>query len=103
MAALNNAIKTNYTKAKIDNTQPKSKYGFFGNKFETFNHVMQLTGTEGIRDKTGWERGMVIHWELCKRLKFDLLTNDICQNQNVLENEFYKKKNTGILRDKWIT
>ena len=40
IAAKNNAIKTNYIKAKIDNVQYNSKYSLCGYKNETINHIM---------------------------------------------------------------
>ena len=40
IAAQNNAIKTNYIKAKIHNTQHNSKCKLCGKKDETINHVI---------------------------------------------------------------
>ena len=73
IAVHNNAIKTNYIKAKIDNTQQNSKRKLCGEKDETINHISkcsQLTQKEYKR-RHDW-LVKVIHWELCKKSKFYL-------------------------------
>ena len=40
----NNAIRTNYIKAKIDNTQQNSKCKLYGDKDETINHIINEKG-----------------------------------------------------------
>ena len=44
MAAQNNAIRTNYVKAKIDKTQQNSKYRFCGDRNETINCIIGECG-----------------------------------------------------------
>ena len=39
IAAQNNAIRTNYVKAKIDETQDNSKFRLCGDRDETINHI----------------------------------------------------------------
>ena len=40
IAAQNNAIRTNYVKAKISITQENSMWEFFGDRHETINHLI---------------------------------------------------------------
>ena len=40
IAEQNNALRTNYIKAKIDNTQQNCKYWFSGDKDETINLII---------------------------------------------------------------
>ena len=40
IAAQNNAIRTNYIKARTDKTQQNSKCRLFGNRDETINHII---------------------------------------------------------------
>ena len=72
IAALN-AIKTNYIKVKIDNTQQNNESRLFGGRDETINHIIsecsKLTQKE-CKTKQILVRKL-IHWEFCKRLKFD--------------------------------
>ena len=65
MAAQNSAIRTNQIKARIDKTQQNSKCRLRGYRDETINQHnkrMQQISTEV---------GKVIHWEMCKKFKFD--------------------------------
>ena len=41
IAAQNNAIRTNYMKARIDKTQQNSKYGFCGDEDKTINRIIR--------------------------------------------------------------
>ena len=62
-------------KAKIDNVQKNVTCRLYGNKNETTNDIVseccKLAKKSIIPDTTGWE---VIHWELCKKVKFDHTT-----------------------------
>ena len=40
IAAQNNAVRTNYVKAKIDNTQQNNKCGLCRKRDETINHIV---------------------------------------------------------------
>ena len=69
-------IKTNYLKAKIDDMQQNSKFRLCGDKHETINHIISKCSEQSQREYTTrhyWV-GKVIHWELCKKLKFDHIT-----------------------------
>ena len=69
----NNAIITNHIKAIIDKTQQNRKHRLCGDRNETINHLIsecsKLTQKE-YKTRHEWE-GKVIHWELCKKFKFD--------------------------------
>ena len=69
----NNAIGTNYIKAKIDNTEVNSKYRLCGERDETINHIIRECSKMAKTEyKTRHDCiGKVILWELFKRLKFD--------------------------------
>ena len=75
IAAQTNVMSTNYVKAKIDKTQQISKWSFNGDSDESINHIISECGELAQTEyKSRYDRvGMVIHWELCKILKFDHL------------------------------
>ena len=64
IAAQNNAIRTNYIKARIDKTQQNSKYRLCGDRDETINHIIsecsKLSQKE-YKTRHDWV-GKVIHW-----------------------------------------
>ena len=76
IAAQNNVITTNYVKAKIDMTQQNRKCRLCDDRDETVNHIIskcsKLTKKKS-ETRYNWLR-KVIHWELCKKLKFDYTT-----------------------------
>ena len=93
IAAQNNAIRTNYIKAKIDKTQQNSKCRLCGNRDETVNHVLcecsKLAQRE-YKTRHDWV-GKVIHWELCKKINFDHTKKWYMHKpESVLENETHK-------------
>ena len=53
-------MKTNNIKARIDKTQQNSKCRLCSDRYETINHIISEF----------WV-GRVIHWEMCKKFKFD--------------------------------
>ena len=71
IAAQNNAIRANYIKAKIDNTQQNSKWMLYGDKDETITHtISEYCKLAQKKYKTKHNCvGKVIHRELCKKLK----------------------------------
>ena len=73
MAAQNSAIRTNHIKARIDKSQQNSKCRRCGDRDETINHITsecnKLTQKEH-NARRDWV-GKVIHWEMCKKFKFD--------------------------------
>ena len=73
--------------------QQNSKCRFCGERNEMINHIINESSKLAQKeDKTrrDWVR-KVIHWELCKKLKFDH-TNKWCihKPESVLENETHK-------------
>ena len=97
ITAQNNAIKTNYVRAKIDQTQRNIKCRLCEERDETINLVVSESSKLAQKDyqsRYDWV-GKVIHCELCKRLKFYQTSKwHMHIPESVLENEAYK-----ILRD----
>ena len=55
------------------NTQPNCKCRLCGDRDETVNHLIneyKKLAQKELKTRHVWV-GTVIHWELCKRLKFD--------------------------------
>ena len=74
MAAQEQAIRANATKAKIDKTQAKSKCMLCGQVDETVRHIvcecLMLAQSEYKR-RYDWV-GRKIHWEVCRKIGFDV-------------------------------
>ena len=73
IAAQDSAIRTNHIKARIDMTQQNSKYRLCGDRDETINHIISECSKSAQREykvRHDWA-GKVIHWEMCKKFKFD--------------------------------
>ena len=90
IAAQNNAIRTNHTKAKIDKIQQNSKYRSCGDRDETINHIISKFSKLAQREhktRHDW-MGKVIHREMCKKLKFDNANKHY--PASVLENDTHK-------------
>ncbi len=93
MAALDNAIRTNHIKARIDKTQQNSKCRLCGDRDETINHSIsecsKLSQKE-YKTKFDWV-GMGIHWEMSKKFKYDHTTKWYMHNSvPLLENDTHK-------------
>ena len=72
IAAQNNAMRSNHIKARIDKTQ-QNKYRLCSERDETINDIISECSKLAQKEyKTihDWG-GKMIHWELCKKLKFD--------------------------------
>ena len=82
-------------KEKIDKTQQNSRCRLCGDRDETVNHIIsECSKLEQKEYKTrhDWV-GKVIHWELCKKLKFDHTNKWYIHNsESVLENETRKPR-----------
>ena len=64
---------TNYIKPRIDYTWKNKKYSCYDERDETVNNIMSecsKLGQKELKTRHDWI-GKVIHWELCKGLKFD--------------------------------
>ena len=71
ISAQNNAIKTK--KARLDKTQQNSKCRLYGVRDETINHIISecsKLAQKEYKTRHDWV-GKVIHWEMCKKFKFD--------------------------------
>ena len=89
----NNAIRTNHIKARIDKTQQNSKCRLCGERDETVNHIISefcKLAQKEYKTRHDWV-DKVIHWEMCKKFKFDH-TNKCCMHNPapVLENDIHK-------------
>ena len=73
IAAQNNTVRTHYIKARIDKTQQNSKCRLCGDRDETINHTISeysKLAQKEYKTSHDWV-GKVIHWEICKKFKFD--------------------------------
>ena len=93
MAAQNSAIRTNHIKVRIDKTQQNSKCRLCSDRDETINHIISECGKLAQKEykaRHDWV-GKVIHWEMCKKFKFDHANKWYMHNlEPVLENDTYK-------------
>ena len=67
IAVQNNTIRTNYIKAKIDNTQQNSKCRLCGEKDEMINYIVSecsKLAQKKYKTRHDWV-GKTIHWEWC--------------------------------------
>ena len=93
MAAQNSAIRTNHIKARIDKTQQNSKCRLCGDRDETINHIISECSKLAQKEYKAWHDcvGKVIHWEMCKKFKFDHAKKWYMHNPApVLENDTHK-------------
>ena len=85
MAAQNNAIRTYHIKARIDKTEQ--------NREETINHIISewsKLAQKEFKTRHDWV-GKVIHWEICKKFKFDHTKKWYMHNPApVRENDMHK-------------
>ena len=93
IAAQDNAIRTNHIKARIDKTQQNSKCRLCGDRDETINHIISECSKLAQREYKVIHDGVgkVIHWEMCKKFKFDHTNKWYMHNPApVLENDSHK-------------
>ena len=93
ITAQSNAIRSNYIKARIDNTQQNSKCRFCRDRDETTSHIWskcRKLAHKEYKSRYGWV-GKVIHKELYKKFKFEN-TNKwyMHKPESVLENDTCK-------------
>ena len=92
IAVQNYSIRTNHIRARIDKTQQNSKCRLCGDRDETINHIISECSKLAQEYKTrhNWV-GKVIHWEMCKKFKFDHTNKWYMHNlASVLENDTHK-------------
>ena len=97
--AQNNTIRTNHIKTRIDKTQQNNRCLLHGDRDEMFYFV--ISGCSKLAQKEYKTRhdwvGKVIHWELCKKQKFDHMNKWYMHNpEPVLENDMHTNS-SGIL------
>ena len=85
--------RTNHIKARIDKTQQNRKFRLSNDIEETINHIIskcsKLAQNE-YKTRHDW-LGKVIHWEMCKKFKFDHTNKWYMHNPSpVLENNTHK-------------
>ena len=93
MAAQNSDIRTNHIKARIDKTQQNSKCRLCGDRDGIINHIISECSKLAQKEyKARHDRvGKVIHWERCKKFKFDHANKWHMHNPApVLGNDTYK-------------
>ena len=91
IAAQNNAIRHNHVKARIDKTQKKWQM-WCSDRDKMINPIIRkcskLTQRE-YKTRHDW-MGKVIHWEICKKFKFDQMNKGYMHNpESVLKNEIH--------------
>ena len=73
MAVQNSTIRTNHMKVRIEKMQQSSKCRLCGERDETINHIISKCSRLAQKEykaRHDWV-GKVIHWEMCKKFKFD--------------------------------
>ena len=73
IAAQDNAIRTNHIKVRIDKMQQNSKCRLCSDRNETINHIISecsKLAQKEYKARHDWV-SKVIHWEMCKKFKFD--------------------------------
>ena len=93
MVAQNSAIRTNHIKARIDKTQQNSKCRLYGDSDETINHIISECCKLALKEYKAIHDWVckVIHWEICKKFKFDHANKWYMHNPApVLENDTHK-------------
>ena len=93
IAAQNNVIRTNQIKSRIDKMQQNSKCRLCGDRNETINHIISeynKLAQKEYKSRHDWV-GKVIHWEMCKKFKFDHTNKWYMHNPAaVLKNDTHK-------------
>ena len=83
----------NHIKVRIDKTQQNSKCRLHGDRDKTINHIISecsKLAQKEYKTRNNWV-GKVIHWEMCKKFKFDHMNKwDMHNPAPVLENNPHK-------------
>ena len=92
-AAQNCVIRTSHIKTRVDKTQQNTKCRLCDDRDKTINHIInecsKLTQKE-YKARHDWV-GKVIHWDMCKKFKFDHTNKWNTHNPApVLENNTHK-------------
>ena len=90
---LHSSTKQRHIEAIIDKTQQNSKCSPCGDRDETINHIIKKCSKLAQKEYKAthdW-MGTVIHWEMCKKLKFDHTNKWYMRNPAaILENDTHK-------------
>ena len=93
IAAQDNALITNHIKAIIGKTQQNSRCRLYSDRDETINHIISECSNlaqKEYKTRHDWV-GKVIHWEMCKKLKFGHTNKWYMHNSApVIENDTHK-------------
>ena len=93
IAAQNNAIRTNYIKAKIDHIQQNNKCKLRDDRDKTIYYILRECSKlvqKEYKTRHDWV-GKVTHLELCKKFKFDKTSKwHLHKLESVLKNETQK-------------
>ena len=90
---INIDIYCNHIKARIDKTQQNSKYWLCGDWDETINHIISECSKLAQKEYEARHDWVVkvIHWEMCKKFKFDHTNKWYMHNPApVLESDTHK-------------
>ena len=85
LAAQNKTVRTNHIKARIDKTQQNSNCWLCGDRDETINHIISecsKSAQKEYKSRHDWV-GKMIHWEMCKKFKFDYTNKWYMHNQHL--------------------
>ena len=93
IAAQNSAIRTIHIEARIDKTQQNSNCRLGGDRDKSINLIISECGKleqKEYKARHDWV-GKGIHWEMCKKFKFDHANKSYMHNPaHVLENDTHK-------------
>ena len=93
IAAQDNTIRTNHIKARIDKTQENSQCRLCYDRDETINHIISQCSKLAQKEykaRHDWV-GKLVHWEVCKKFKFDHTNKWYMHNPApVQENDVHK-------------
>ena len=88
IAAENNTIRTNHMKSRINEMPQNSRCRLCDDKDEMINHIISecsKLAQKEYKTRHDWV-GKVIHWQMCKKFKFDHTNNPA----SILENDTHK-------------
>ena len=104
ITAQNNAIRTNYVKAKLDKTRQNSRSRLCGDRDETINHIISECNKLAQKEYKTWHDldGGGVGDPLGRSLNLPIRTNGICTTQNP-SRRMRRTNFSGILRYKRIT
>ena len=92
MAAQNRRHNNQSYQARIDKTQKNNKCRLCGDRDETINHISECSklALKEYKTRHDWV-GKVIHWEMCKKFKFDHTNKWYMHNPvSIQENDIHK-------------